>query len=193
MRSIIIYIFGYALLVGFFLIEHFVRKGKDTKDMNRTKFDKKSTTFVSIAMGTALILLICSPLLNYLKICNAFNIWVSIIGIILGTTGLIIRYFALSTLGRFFTRILRETENHTLITSGIYKYIRHPGYLSDLLIFIGLSLTMGNWLSLIIVPIMFILAYIYRIHVEEKMLLKIFGEQYKSYQKNSKMIIPYIY
>ena len=93
----------------------------------------------------------------------------------------------------FFIHAVVKAENHTLITNGIYKYIRHPGYLSDLLIFIGLALAMGNLIPIIIIPLTFAAAYTYRIRTEEKMLIEIFGSQYKEYQKSSKLLIPFIF
>ena len=189
----VFYMLAYALLAGFFLMECFVRCGKDTKNMNRTKHDKGSTTLISLAMGIAFIIIPLSPLFNYLDFGVVFNIWIGAAGILFGISGLFIRYFAFTTLGRFFSRILREADAHNLVTNGIYQYIRHPGYLSDILIFIGGSLAMGNLLPIVAVPVLFAIAYAYRIHVEEKMLIGIFGEAYRAYQKRSKRLIPFIY
>jgi len=183
---------AYALLIGFFIIERFVRRGKDTKKMDRTSHDKGSTTVISIVMGAAFILLPVSPLLNWLRIGAIHAPAVAGFGLVLGVAGLVVRYIAFSALGTFFTRTLRESENHVLITGGIYKYIRHPGYLSDFLIFIGAALAMSNWMSIAVIPITFAFAYAYRINVEEKMLVAIFKEQYTDYQKTSKRLIPFI-
>jgi len=189
---LIIYILAYAIVLGFFLVERFVRKGKDSKNMERTGHDKGSTTFVSVAMGTAFVLLVAAPFLIYWHIATYVCIWLSIIGLVLGAGGLVIRAVAFMTLGRFFSRTLREAENHSLVTTGIYHYIRHPGYLSDFMIFIGVALALGNLILLIAVLVLFIPAYIYRIRVEEKMLIEIFGGQYTEYMKTSKRLIPFI-
>ena len=190
---LIIYILAYAVFVGFFVIERLFRRGRNTKNMDRTQHDKGSTTFISVVMGLAIILLPISPLLNWLGIGEIRVFWLSVLGLLLGIFGLVIRYIAFTTLGRFFSRTLREAEGHTLITTGIYKYIRHPGYLSDLLIFIGTALAMSNLISIITIPVTFAAAYAYRIHTEEIMLIEIFGNQYKEYQKTSKRLIPFIF
>ena len=189
---IVIYILAYALVLGFFLVEKFVRQGKAAKNMDRTGHDKGSTTFVSVAMGTAFVLLIATPFLLYWQIATYRLLWLSIIGLLLGAGGLVIRGVAFSTLGRFFSRTLREVEGHTLVTTGIYKYIRHPGYLSDFMIFIGVALALGGLILLAAIVVLFIPAYIYRINIEEKMLVEIFGEQYTAYQKTSKRLLPFI-
>jgi len=143
-------------------------------------------------MGTAFILLAAAPLLIYRHIATLNIFTLGIIGLVLGAGGLVVRAVAFITLGRFFSRTLREAEKHTLVTRGIYKIIRHPGYLSDFMIFIGIALALGNWILLIIIPVLFIPAYIYRINVEEMMLLEVFGEQYTEYRKKSKRLIPFI-
>ena len=188
----IVYFFAYVLLAGFFVIERFVRCGEDSKNMTRTSSDKGSTSFISVVMGMAFILLPVTPLLNWLGIGGFFVLWIAVCGLFLGMVGLVIRYIAFTTLGRFFSRTLKKAENHVLITNGIYKYIRHPGYLSDFLIFIGVALAMNNLIPIIIIPITFTVAYAYRIRIEEKMLLEIFGKQYSEYQKTSKLMIPFV-
>jgi len=188
----VIYMLAYVEVLCFFLVERFFRKGKDTKNMNRTKHDKGSTTFISFAMGTAFILLAAAPLFIYWHIAMLDCFTMGIIGLVLGASGLVIRAIAFTTLGRFFSRTLREADNHTLVTSGIYKIIRHPGYLSDFMIFIGIALALGNLILVITIPVLFIPAYIYRIHVEEKMLVEVFGERYVEYRKTSKKLIPFI-
>jgi len=186
-------VLAYALLVGFFLIEGFVRQGKDSKNMDRTAQDKGSTTFVSVVMGMAFVLIPLTPLLNWWGVGSLHILWLGIVGLVLGAVGLVVRYVAFTTLGRFFSRILREVEDHQLVTSGIYGYIRHPGYLSDFLIFIGAALAMGNLIVMIVIPVTFVAAYAYRIHIEEEMLIGIFGERYREYQKASKRLIPFIF
>jgi len=187
------YACAYLLIAGFFLIERFVRQGDNTKNMGRTGFDKGSTTVVSVVMGTAFIIVPLGPLWNWLHVGPLLGLWAGGIGALIGVAGLVIRYKAFSTLGRFFTRTLRQQPGHTLVTSGIYRLVRHPGYLSDLLIFIGAALAMRNLIVVVIVVVLFIPAYAYRIHAEEQMLIGIFGQEYRDYQARSKRLLPYLW
>jgi protein-S-isoprenylcysteine O-methyltransferase Ste14 len=57
----------------------------------------------------------------------------------------------------------------------------------------GLSLCMNSLFSFLVVTIPVFLANIYRIHVEEAILVDEFGEKYKEYRKTTRKIIPYIY
>ena len=107
--------------------------------------------------------------------------------------GLIIRIIAIRTLNQHFTYTVTKIENHELIESGLYKIIRHPGYLGQMMVFIGTSVALSNWLSVLsmIIPVVF--GFIYRISVEEKFMIKQMGEKYIDYQKRTKRLIPTIY
>jgi len=86
-----------------------------------------------------------------------------------------------------------EIENHELIETGLYKNIRHPGYLGQLLIFMGTALSFSNWLSVVFMMIPVLIGYINRIIVEERFLTKQMGQKYIDYQKRTKRLIPKMY
>jgi protein-S-isoprenylcysteine O-methyltransferase Ste14 len=75
----------------------------------------------------------------------------------------------------------------------LYKFIRHPGYLGQLIIFIGISTSMSNWLSILAMMIPVTVGYLYRISVEERFMIEQMGEDYLNYQKRTKRLIPMIY
>ena len=104
------YIISYTMLIGFLLIERFLRKG--SKDRSRTESDKSSTAFISVVMGISFIFLIFSPLLDYLEIGKIEDMWIGIIGIFFGVVGIIFRCVAFNTLGRFFTRTICPQVTH---------------------------------------------------------------------------------
>ena len=106
---------------------------------------------------------------------------------------MVVRFIAIRTLGRFFTVNLALHNNHNLIKTGLYKYIRHPAYTGSLLSFTGLGLSLNNWSSLVIIFIPVLVSFIYRINIEEKMLLQLFGEDYNLYKKYTKKLIPLLY
>jgi protein-S-isoprenylcysteine O-methyltransferase Ste14 len=108
-------------------------------------------------------------------------------------TGMVLRIATILSLKKRFTTNIAIQDNHSLKTDGLYSKIRHPSYTGSLVSFLGLGLTFGNWMSLctIIIPITWV--FIYRIRLEEKMLLKHFGVEYENYMKKTKRLIPYVY
>ena len=122
---------------------------------------------------------------------HGFNI-VNIVGLSLFLIGVSIRVVARKTLGRYFSSGLKIVEEHRLIKHGIYKHIRHPAYLGSNILSIGIPLFFtslyGALIMLGLVPL-----FLYRIKIEENMLIEKFGEEYREYMKNTNKLIPFIY
>jgi len=116
-----------------------------------------------------------------------------VVGAIIIMAGLIIRIKSILTLKQHFTYTVTQIENHELIETGLYKSIRHPGYLGQLIIFLGIATAMSNWLSLVLMIIPIIIGFSYRINIEEKFMIEQFGDTYKEYQIRTKRLIPMIY
>lgn len=115
------------------------------------------------------------------------------IGSVLVLIGLTIRIKSILTLKQYFTYSVAKIENHKIIESGMYKSIRHPGYLGQIVIFIGISTSMSNWLSIVLMMIPIALGYGYRIEVEERFMTEQMGEYYLNYKNRTKRLIPMIY
>src|SRR4029079_10336684 len=92
------------------------------------------------------------------------------IGLTLLIPGIIIRFSAIRTLGQFFTSTVVIKNDHQLIRSGLYKHIRHPAYTGALLAHLGLALSFSNWFSLVLSSVPYVVAALYRIHVEDQAL-----------------------
>lgn len=114
-------------------------------------------------------------------------------GALLIIVGLIIRIIAILTLKQHFTYTVTKIEHHELIETGIYKYIRHPGYLGQIIIFIGIATSISNWLSILLMMIPVLVGYMNRIRVEERFMTENMGSKYIDYQKKTKRLIPGIY
>ena len=82
-------------------------------------------------------------------------------------------------------------ENVELVTSGPYKYVRHPIYSGVMLAMLGSALA-GDavWF---IVFVLISLYFIYSARMEETNMLWVFPEQYAAYKKKTKMLIPFIF
>jgi protein-S-isoprenylcysteine O-methyltransferase Ste14 len=115
------------------------------------------------------------------------------IGMALVVIGFIIRIYSILTLNQYFTYSVAKVENHKIISTGLYKFIRHPGYLGQFIIFMGISISMSNWLFILSMMIPVSLGYLYRIKVEEKFMTDQLGNDYKNYQEQTKKVIPMVY
>src|SRR5205085_5405605 len=92
-------------------------------------------------------------------------------GLLLAWAGIALRFWAVRTLGRYFTFTVMTSADQTVVTGGPYRLLRHPGYAGGALAMAGMGLAMGNWLSaaaLVVVPL---IGTLNRIRVEEAALL----------------------
>ncbi len=118
---------------------------------------------------------------------------ISTCGLALIVIGLAIRWTAILTLKRHFTTDVNIQHDHQIVTRGIYGIVRHPAYTGSLLSFLGLGLTFANWLSALVIFVPTLVAFLYRIRVEEAALIGHFGERYLSYCHQVKRLLPWIY
>jgi protein-S-isoprenylcysteine O-methyltransferase Ste14 len=71
-------------------------------------------------------------------------------GLVLMWGGMVVRLWAVRTLGRLFRTVVLIQDHHRLIDEGPYRYLRHPSYAGSLLTLAGLGLALGNGLSLLV-------------------------------------------
>lgn len=124
---------------------------------------------------------------------NSFNDILALLGLALYLLGLALRWTAILQLKKEFTVDVSLSTNHQLKTDGMYSHLRHPSYTGLLLICFGLSLAMNSLLSLALITIPITLVLLYRIKIEETILINEFGDSYLDYKKRSRRIIPGIY
>lgn len=119
--------------------------------------------------------------------------WFSLFGLVLMLLGIGFRLLAIKQLGRFFTVDVTIRQNHKLLQTGFYKYLRHPSYTGSLLTFLGFGISLNKWLGLVIVFLPTLITMLYRIRIEEKVLTEQFGKSYLEYSFKTKRLIPFIY
>ncbi len=108
------------------------------------------------------------------------------------SVGTILRWWAICHLGRFFTVNVAVAADHRVIDTGPYRFVRHPSYSGLLLQFAGLGLTLGTWLSFLVVAIPPTLAILYRIRIEESA-LRAHLPAYAAYMDRTKKIVPLLF
>lgn len=107
--------------------------------------------------------------------------------------GIIIRLKAVLTLKKAFTLNVQTSNEQHLITSGLYRFIRHPAYTGSIISLIGIALSLRNILSVVAVLLCCLFCYQIRISVEEKALEKHFKEEYNDYKNRTYKLFPYIF
>jgi protein-S-isoprenylcysteine O-methyltransferase Ste14 len=184
---------AYLLILVFSLTEGRLRTGQPAKSFEAGQADRQSTRRLGLAYALAVLSLLAAPLLNIFSIGRIFSSPAGWIGLVIMLAGIGLRVWANRLLGAFYTRTLQVLEHHTIVQSGPYRLIRHPGYLGTLLMWAGAGLAAGNWIMLLLILVCMSLAYHYRIRTEEAMLLQNLGQPYADYRLHTWRLLPYIY
>ena len=112
-------------------------------------------------------------------------------GLALMLAGLALRWYSIRLLGRSFTVDVATRPGQEVVTSGPYRWIRHPSYTGALLTVLGILVCCLNWLSLLAFPLA-VAGYVYRIRVEEAALAGGLGDAYRDYMRRTRRLIPFI-
>lgn len=106
------------------------------------------------------------------------------LGVGLGALGYALIFWSGLALGRQHSAEVTIQKDHRLITAGPYMWIRHPRYLGVVVLTIGLSLAFRSWIGLAAALLVFGVL-LFRIHDEEALLHREFGEEWERYAQNS--------
>lgn len=114
------------------------------------------------------------------------------LGFALFVLGMMLFTFAVITLKEAFLGNI-EPVTETLVTTGPYKYVRHPVYLGMVISVLGLALGMKSLWGLICVIVIFVPLGIYRAKLEEMALVEAFGNQWDDYVRQTYFMFPPLY
>jgi protein-S-isoprenylcysteine O-methyltransferase Ste14 len=114
------------------------------------------------------------------------------LGVILILLGVALRWYAIWTLGRYFTRDVAVSANQQVVRRGPYHVVRHPAYSGTILTMLGVGLAMTNWASLLVLCPCVLLGHLYRVRVEERALIQTIGQPYVEYMRHTKRFIPWV-
>ena len=116
-----------------------------------------------------------------------------LLGVICMLLGVALRWYAIWTLGRYFTRAVAVSADQQVVQRGPYRAIRHPAYSGTFLTMLGLGLALTNWASLAALLTCVFLGHLYRVSIEEKALSAAIGQPYIAYMHRTRRFIPFVF
>lgn len=180
------------LLSGFSVSIYYRRKANQTED----EIDVKEEGSLILNLRRILGLLLWLSAFAYL-INPAWMAWSQLplpywlrwvgAGIMLVCVPLI--YWVFSSLGKNVTPTVVTRQEHTLVTHGPYRWVRHPLYTVAFLLFVGLSLLAANWF-IALVLVLGIIPISMRTPLEEDRLVERFGDEYRAYMQHTGRYLP---
>ncbi|WBW72475.1 protein-S isoprenylcysteine O-methyltransferase Mam4 [Schizosaccharomyces osmophilus] len=139
-----------------------------------------------------------SKILSWLHLPSCALSWIpwvyTSLAIILVTSGQLLRSYAMVHAGKSFSHHIasEKRQEHSLVKSGVYHYVRHPSYVGFFVWAIGTQLLLKNFFSLVAFGAVLWDFFSKRITGEEMYLVKFFGEEYKDYRRKTPSGIPFI-
>ncbi len=124
---------------------------------------------------------------------ESWRIGLFVTGLVVLVGGSLLRRHCWRMLGESFTGDVQAREGQEIITSGAYRFLRHPSYSAGFLMYAGIGLALGSWASVILMVGGALPIYTYRMKVEEEALLKSIGEPYREFMRTRKRVIPFVY
>jgi protein-S-isoprenylcysteine O-methyltransferase Ste14 len=176
---------GLEVIVDIRTIKHLRTKGVRRKD----KGSQIVILFLLVSGILAAVLVAYKVGATSITIAPDFFFW---LGIFLMYAGIVLRFYAISLLGTFFTTAVAIAPGQRVIEAGPYRLIRHPSYTGLLMILLGIGLSFTNWLSVAFIMVCAFLSLGYRIVVEERVLQEELGQPYREYMQRTKRLIPFV-
>jgi protein-S-isoprenylcysteine O-methyltransferase Ste14 len=178
---------AYPTLACWALLEVGLRVHEAVRGKGRRTRDRGTRVLIAISFGAAIAAArIATSMAPSLRIPVA----VQVVGVIVMWVGLATRVWAVAALGGAFRTTVEVDPDQAVVSTGPYRWIRHPSYAGLLLILAGLGLALGNWLSAAACLALPLPALVWRIHVEEAELSRVLGDAYRAYQTRTARLIP---
>jgi protein-S-isoprenylcysteine O-methyltransferase Ste14 len=111
-------------------------------------------------------------------------------GLVTAWAGMGFRFWAVRTLGRFFTTRVAVANDQKVVTDGPYRYIRHPSYLGVIVLMVGFGLALSDGLSVLVMLVLPTAGLVPRITVEEAALRQGLGDTYARYAEGRARLLP---
>jgi|tagenome__1003787_1003787.scaffolds.fasta_scaffold19536042_1 protein-S-isoprenylcysteine O-methyltransferase Ste14 len=172
---------------GWAVLELSLRVREAVQGKGRRTRDRGTRALVAVALGAAIaIAVVATERAASLPIPVAARV----AGVIVMWLGLATRVWAIAALGGAFRTTVEVDPGQAVVSTGPYKWVRHPSYLGLLLIVAGFGLARGSWLALAACLLLPPPALVRRIQVEEAELSHVLGDPYRHYQAKTDRLIP---
>ncbi|HEY8436636.1 MAG: protein-S-isoprenylcysteine O-methyltransferase [Planifilum sp.] len=184
----IIYFTGLIIMFIFRLFYRWRSKTNQIVDSRKTALEILLLFLAFVGMLVTPLIYVFTPLLSFAD--YQLPSWMGWAGVMVLVVAFWLFWRSHADLGRNWSYTLELRKGHQLITSGVYKYIRHPMYAAIWMWGVAQVLLLHNWIAGWSHLLSFSLLYFLRVPREEQMMLNQFGEEYQSYMNRTGRIIP---
>lgn len=147
----------------------------------------------SFGLLVAMIVALLLPRLPIFKFVNFAPVGpiLSSVGLAVTAVGMTLLVWARQTLGRNWSQTVSAKEDHELVASGPYRYVRHPMYTGGIVACFGSAIVAGGvfvFLPLVLTPL-----FLWRVRAEDELLARQFPQEFPAYKRRTKALIPFVW
>jgi protein-S-isoprenylcysteine O-methyltransferase Ste14 len=113
-------------------------------------------------------------------------------GCLLAVSGAALLLRSRVELGSAWSFLPMADQDTGLVTTGPYRFVRHPIYLGFIVLAMGEALAFSSWPAVLVVLVAIVPTFVWRACAEERLLAHTFGDRYSRYRKHTKIVIPYL-
>jgi protein-S-isoprenylcysteine O-methyltransferase Ste14 len=175
-----------VIVTGWIMLESVASHSSSSQQDSKTS----SGCLVNLMSAAVLALFLVSLMEQSLTGIQPFTI-ASLLGLVLMVIGIGLRFAAIHSLASYFLDDVIVVSGQTLVTSGIYAYIRHPSELGNLCIAFGCPVLLGSTSGLLLSSLFLLPIVLLRIHLEDKLLRHHFPEHFPDYSCAVPALLPW--
>ena len=182
-----------AGFVAYFLTELVATRRRNHRTETEATSDGGSLVVILVALVGALgVAIVARRFVPMLALPGSELAW-GLSGAAICVGGMALRASAIRTLGQAYSTVVTIQPGQEVVTHGPYQLVRHPAYSGLLLMLAGAGVSWANAGALLAGVAVPLPALLYRIRVEEPVLLGALGEKYQAYSRRKKRLIPGIW
>jgi protein-S-isoprenylcysteine O-methyltransferase Ste14 len=186
MRAVDLIIIGCWVVLLFYWVAKAPKSKRNShKDLRRIIMRE---AFIRIIILLMVLLVLSTHKISTNDITH--NVFREILGVAICISGIASAIWARHYLGKNWGMPMTHKQEPELVTTGPYRYVRHPIYSGMLLALLGTAIASSY--AWILVMVMVAIYFMYSALIEEKNMITIFPETYADYKNKTKMLIPFL-
>src|ERR1700683_5123212 len=180
-------------MIGWYVIRYPYQRKARKADVSRSFVDwRERIVLVGLSLGLFAVPVLIVAAGHPKSLDRPFIPTLGWLGLIFDCAAVWLFFRSHVDLGRNWSVTLKVRTSHTLVKTGVYRYVRHPMYSSFLLLALAQAMLLSNWLADAAGLLAVGLLFAGRMLRDEPMMLDLFGEDYRSYMSGTRRIVPWL-
>lgn len=194
MPEIVFRIAGLLLFIPYVQIRKYWRKRisahlREKPTIERKPVRERWLLGITALLTVPMFLWFLSPWMDFANVA-AVPYWARIAGGIAAALGTWYFWRTHVALAENWSPLLEVREGNTLVTSGPYRFVRHPMYSAALVIHAGIGLLSANWAVAAGAVLSIAIICVVRLRDEERLMIDAFGDEYVAYMARTGRLAP---